>query len=174
MRPLRAEEIEVRVGTVGDGKVTLLLYKDARVDMAILDEEYGVYGWQRDHKEIKGNMYCGIGVKSPDGDWVWKWDCGTESNTEKEKGESSDSFKRAGFCWGIGRELYETPRITLKGVNTIKEGNRYKLVNQLELWGLYVKEFETRETQGKRICSKVIINQKTFKGDYEVYKWEEK
>ena len=108
---LKETDIECRVGTQSGTKgVTLLLYKDARVDMSILDAEVGPAFWQRDHKEIKGNMYCGVAIKI-DGEWVWKWDCGTESNTEKEKGESSDSFKRACVNWGIGRELYTAPFI---------------------------------------------------------------
>jgi hypothetical protein len=106
-RDLRADEVECRVGQVNkQGKgLTLLLYKDARVDMNILDETVGAENWQRDHYECKGNMYCKVGICC-DGQWVWKSDCGTESNTEAEKGEASDSFKRACVNWGIGRELY--------------------------------------------------------------------
>lgn len=110
-RDLKANEIDVRVGQVGDGYCTLLLYKDARVDMDILDETVGSNSWQRRHYEVKGNMYCSVGIKTFDSEWVWKDDCGTESNTEKEKGESSDSFKRACVNWGIGRELYTSPLI---------------------------------------------------------------
>ena len=127
-RLLKAEEIDVKVGTITKGGVTLLLYKNARVDMAILDETVGAENWQRDHKEVKGNLYCGIGINVnygvpvlsgennlpvyPQEKWVWKWDCGVESAFgDKEKGEASDSFKRAGFNWGIGRELYTSPFI---------------------------------------------------------------
>lgn len=112
IRTLAANEIDCRVGMVSQRtqKVSILLYKNARVDMAILDELVGPENWQRDHKEIKGNLYCGVALKFPEG-WVWKWDCGVESNTEKEKGEASDSFKRACVNWGIGRELYTAPSI---------------------------------------------------------------
>ena len=113
-RDLRADEIDVRVGQVGDGWATLLLYKDARVDMDILDETVGLLGWQRKHYELKGNIYCSVGLYMDGIGWVWKDDCGTESNTEKEKGESSDSFKRACVNWGIGRELYTSPKIFIK------------------------------------------------------------
>ena len=113
-RDLRADEIDVRVGQVGDGWATLLLYKDARVDMDILDETIGPGLWQRKHYEVKGNMYCSVGLYLEGLGWVWKDDCGTESNTEKEKGESSDSFKRACVNWGIGRELYTSPKIFIK------------------------------------------------------------
>lgn len=143
MRALKAEEIDVRVGQVGDGYATLLLYKDARVDRQILDETYGQFGWQCDYKEIKGNMYCGIGVWDADNkQWVWKWDCGTESNTEKEKGEASDAYKRAGFRWSIGIELYNSPRIYVN-VATDKYGDRYKLHNPRDLNGLYVSRINT-------------------------------
>ena len=114
-RELRANEIEARVATVSDKGCSILLYKNARCDMNILDETVGEMNWQRDHKEIKGNMYAGIGIWDTVKEiWVWKWDCGTESYTEGEKGEASDSFKRAGFNWGIGRELYTAPFIWMK------------------------------------------------------------
>lgn len=114
-RLLKANEIEVRIGqaikTTSWQGVSLLLYKNARVDMDILDETVGADKWQRTHKEIKGNLYCAVGIENDKGEWVWKDDCGTESNTEKEKGEASDAFKRACVNWGIGRELYSAPDI---------------------------------------------------------------
>lgn len=110
-RRLNANEIDVRVNIVKENGLGLLLYKDARVDQNILDETVGALNWQRDHKELKGNIYCGIGLQNAHGEWVWKWDAGAESNTEAVKGEASDSFKRAGFNWGIGRELYTAPFI---------------------------------------------------------------
>ena len=135
MRKLKADEIEVKVKQViktdkWSGFVALL-YKTARVDMDILDEEYGALGWQSEYKEIKGNLYCGIGVRNekPVGmdDWTWKWDCGIESRADGEgnekKGEASDAFKRAGFKWGIGRELYTAPKIYIEAeVYTDKNG----------------------------------------------------
>lgn len=112
-RDLRADEIECRVQSVKENGLVLLLYKDARVDMNILDETVGPSNWQREHYECKGNLFCrvGIGIAQQYGEseWVWKSDCGTESNTEAQKGEASDSFKRACFNWGIGRELYTAP-----------------------------------------------------------------
>lgn len=107
-RLLQADEIECRVGTCNGKGVSLLLYKNARVDMAMLDELFGAENWQREHYECKGNLFCRVGVRTADG-WVWKSDCGTESKTEAEKGEASDSFKRACVNWGIGRELYTAP-----------------------------------------------------------------
>lgn len=177
MRPLRADEIDIRVGQVrGDknkptqdgkayqGKATFLLYKNARVDMTILDEEFNGR-WQRDHKEIKGNLFCGIGIYSEHiCDWIWKWDCGTESNTEAEKGEASDSFKRAGFCWGIGRELYTAPKISLP-CPVVPNGNGWKLANPFEFNGLYVREFETEELDKKRVITHLSIwARNTFSG----------
>lgn len=114
-RNLRPDEIEVKIKAVGENYVQVLLYKTARVDMDILDEVFGIGGWQSDYKEIKGNLYAGIGVRGKDGTWVWKWDCGVESRADGEgnekKGEASDAFKRAGFKWGIGRALYTCPPI---------------------------------------------------------------
>lgn len=111
-RLLKADEIECRVGTINAKGCSLLLYKDARVDMKILDETYGVGNWQRTHEVINGNLFCTIEVWNDRiSQWVKKQDVGTESYTEKEKGEASDSFKRAGFNVGIGRELYTSPFI---------------------------------------------------------------
>ena len=129
-RDLKANEIDVRIAQVKANGVSLLLYKDARVDQNILDETFTPFGWQREHKELKGNIYCGISIYDKENkQWVTKWDCGKESYTESEKGEASDSFKRAGFNWGIGRELYTSPFIWVTDVNltqtnkTDKNGN---------------------------------------------------
>lgn len=106
-RPLQADEIDCRVSTVSERGCSLLLYKDARCDMNILDETVGPENWQRRHYEVKGNLHCEVSIwDEGKKQWVSKADCGTESYTEKEKGECSDSFKRACFNWGIGRELY--------------------------------------------------------------------
>lgn len=115
-RTLRADELDCRVGTCNDKGFSLLLYKDARCDQNVLDETVGKENWQRDHKEVKGNLFCGVSIwDDSKKQWITKWDCGVESNTEKEKGEASDSFKRACFNWGIGRELYTAPFIYIKG-----------------------------------------------------------
>ena len=115
IRTLRADEIECRVQQVTEKGCVLLIYKDARVDMRILDETFGIDGWQRTHEVINGNLFCNIEIWSDDKKcWIKKQDVGTESNTEKEKGEASDSFKRAGFNVGIGRELYSSPFIWIK------------------------------------------------------------
>ena len=130
-RTLRADEIDCRVAQIKEtpkGKgLSLLLYKDARCDQNILDEVVGPFNWKREH--TRDNRNCIVSIKNPDnGEWVSKEDTGTESNTEREKGLASDSFKRACFNWGIGRELYTAPFIwiTEKDCN-IKE-SRGKLV----------------------------------------------
>ena len=126
-RDLVPDEIECRIGMIKSSGLTLLLYKDARCDMNILDETVGEDNWQRDHKECKGNLFCGISIWDKDkSQWVTKWDCGTESYTEKEKGEASDSFKRAGFNWGIGRELYTSPFIWIPSAKCTIEASEKK------------------------------------------------
>ncbi len=123
-RLLKAEEIECRVGTIQGRGCSLLLYKDARVDMKILDETYGVGNWQRTHEVINGNLFCTIEIWNDRiNQWVKKQDVGTESYTEKEKGEASDSFKRAGFNVGIGRELYTSPFIWIQPKADMKPSN---------------------------------------------------
>lgn len=120
-RKLRADEIDCRVQTVTEKGCSILLYKDARVDQNILDETVGQECWQRKHELINGNLFCSVGIlcSRVDGtyEWVWKQDVGTESNTEKEKGQASDSFKRACFNWGIGRELYTAPFVWINAGN---------------------------------------------------------
>ena len=124
-RLLKADEIECRIATVKSQGISLLLYKTARTDANLLDEKVGVWDWQNDFKIIDGVLYGGIGIKTADG-YVWKWDAGTESNTEAEKGRASDAFKRAGFKWGIGRELYTAPFIWLGSDKAnISEGKCY-------------------------------------------------
>ena len=115
-RPLDISDIDFRVQSINNGGyATILAYKDARVDMARLDAAVGSLHWQRKHEIINGNLYCHVGIFNVAiGQWVWKCDVGTESMTEAQKGQSSDSFKRACFNWGIGRELYDYPIISVK------------------------------------------------------------
>lgn len=127
-RVLKASEIDCRIQSIWQNKTkaigaTILLYKDARVDMNILDETVGAMNWQRGHSVVDGNLYCTISIwDETKGQWVSKSDVGTESNTEKEKGQASDSFKRAGFNWGIGRELYTAPFVYI----TLQDGEWYE------------------------------------------------
>ena len=123
IRLLTKDDIDVRVAQTTsypkDGqtivKVSLLLYKDARVDMKILDELFTPMGWKRTHRMIGDRLYCQVEVWDEDKkEWICKEDVGVESNTEAEKGQASDSFKRACFNWGIGRELYTAPRISIE------------------------------------------------------------
>ena len=117
-RFLTADEIEVKVKQVKENGLVCLLYKTARTDMDLLDETVKPENWENDYREIKGNLYAGIGIRQADGSLIWKWDCGIESREDGEgnekKGEASDAFKRAGFRWGIGRELYTSPFIWIK------------------------------------------------------------
>ena len=135
-RKLKASEIEVKVKQVKENGCACLLYKTARTDMDMLDEAVGPENWQCEYEEIKGNMYCKIGIYNEKlGQWIWKQDCGIESREDgdgnEKKGEASDAFKRAGFKWGIGRELYTSPFIWIKSdvVPTKAIGNGYKLVD---------------------------------------------
>lgn len=126
--PLTVEQIDFRVQSINKGGyATILAYKDARVDMQRLDEVCGPLNWERTH--TRDNKNCTIRVWDDHKKiWVSKEDTGVESNTEKEKGLASDSFKRAGFNWGIGRELYDYPLIQVKLENkevTEKNGKFY-------------------------------------------------
>ena len=131
MRKITKEDIQVKVKQVFEDGAVLLLYKDARYDMKILDETFGSMNWQANYKVVKDNLYCGIGVYDEEKkDWVWKWDCGIESREDgdgnEKKGEASDAFKRAGFKWGIGVELYSSPFI-FANVETVEKDRRFYL-----------------------------------------------
>ena len=159
-RDLTAEDIEVRVQSAKANGVILLLYKNARVDMNILDETVGPENWQREHYECKGNLFCRVGIKQLN-EWVWKSDCGTESNTEAQKGEASDSFKRACFNWGIGRELYTSPFIWISDKDcNIKERefNGKKIYSCNDNF-----EVEKIKVENKKIVGLSIVNASTKK-----------
>ena len=115
-RKIRADEVDVRIGSCSEKGVSLLLYKDARCDMNILDETVGPTGWKREH--CRDNANCIVSIYDEDKkEWVSKEDTGTESFSEKEKGLASDSFKRACVNWGIGRELYTAPFIWINAAD---------------------------------------------------------
>lgn len=156
-RLLNAEDIEVKVKKVSDKGVVLLLYKTARTDMDLLDERFGPENWECDYREIKGNLYCGIGVYCGER-MVWKWDCGIESRDDGEgnqkKGEASDAFKRAGFKWGIGRELYTAPSIFVPAAKVnIQDGRK--------TWDTF--RVEKIAYEGRAISGLSIINNATGK-----------
>lgn len=117
-RALRPDEVECRISTINEKGLSLLLYKDARVDQNVLDETVGVMDWKREHQMIGDRLYCTVSLWDREKkQWISKQDVGTESYTEKEKGQASDSFKRACFNLGIGRELYTAPFIWVKAVD---------------------------------------------------------
>lgn len=168
-RLLRADEIDCRVATVKKNGVSLLLYKDARCDMNILDETVGAERWQRKHELINGNLFCSVGIFCKDlNEWVWKQDVGTESYTEKEKGQASDAFKRACFNWGLGRELYTAPFIWVNAddANISESNGKYTTFDRFE-----VKEIGYTD---RRITRLVIENTKTGKIVYQTGKRTEK
>lgn len=125
IRKLKASEIDCRVSTISSRGCSLILYMDARMAQNILDETFGVFGWQRKHELIGSSMYCTVSVRNPEtGEWISKQDVGTKGYTEEEKGLASDSFKRACFNFGIGRELFTAPFVWINaGDVTISDKN---------------------------------------------------
>ncbi len=155
IRTLNAGEIECRIGHISDKGVSLLLYKDARCDMRILDEVYGSNNWQRKHEVIGGNLYCTVSVWDDEKQqWINKQDVGTKSNTEQEKGEASDAFKRACVSLGIGRELYTAPYIWIPaGTSHIgMKDNRYVCLDKFRVT-------EISYNENREIASLTIVNQ---------------
>jgi hypothetical protein len=174
-RDLRADEIECRVAQAKENGVSLLLYKDARCDMNILDETVGATNWMRQHCRDNANCIVSIWDEKKQM-WIEKEDTGTESNTEKEKGLASDSFKRACFNWGIGRELYTAPFIWIKAADcsALKKndygkwqcGDRFEVneivIENKRIVGLTIKNAKTGKiafTMGKQSEEKPIVMQ---------------
>ena len=171
-RDLKNTEIDCRVASCNEKGVSLLLYKDARCDMNILDETVGSVNWQRMHELINGSLFCNVGINinyadnSADPIWVWKQDVGVESYTEKEKGQASDSFKRACFNWGIGRELYTAPFIWINKEDVRLKESEYQGKKK------YTTYDKFRVTQiiieDKKIVALAIKNDSTGKMVYRV------
>lgn len=169
-RSLTADEIEVRVQSVSkDGSgATLLLYKTARTDMDILDETVGAENWQCEFYEVKGIMFCRVGInvyfedKSKEPLWIWKSDAGSESNKDAEKGNASDARKRAGFAWGIGRrELYSSPFIFVRAERlNFKEGkcyDRFRIekiaIEDGEITGIRIVNLDKKDANGAPVVA---------------------
>lgn len=164
-RDLRADEIECRVAQAKQNGVSLLLYKDARCDQNILDETVGAMNWQRYHGRENANCIVQIWDEKKQ-QWIGKEDTGTESNTEKEKGLASDSFKRACFNWGIGRELYTAPFIWVGSdyCTALKEnGQRWQCFDSFEVQKIVI--------ENKRIVALAIRNTKSGK---TCFVWQDK
>lgn len=170
-RNLKASEIDVKPQTVKDNGFSLLLYKNARVDMDVLDETVGAMNWQRKHSRENAN--CIVSIYDEDKKiWVEKEDTGTESFTEKEKGLASDSFKRACFNWGIGRELYTSPFIWISDSKYIKKNKEGKLtltdkfsVKEITVVDKVITELEIIDSKGVVVFSSKV--KKAKKDDSE-------
>ena len=156
IRLLRADEIECRIATISEKGLSLLLYKDARVDQRILDESFGAFGWKRSHQCIDGNLYCTVEIlDKKTGEWISKQDVGTTGYTEKEKSQASDSFKRACFNWGIGRELYSAPFIWIPAgkVPIQLKDNKYCCYERFKVKSITYNP-------DREIASLIIVNEK--------------
>lgn len=173
-RALRADEIDVRIAQVKEKWFTLLLYKDARCDMNILDETVGAMNWQRAH--TRDNANCIVSIWDDERRiWISKEDTGTESNTEKEKGLASDSFKRACFNWGIGRELYTAPFIFVANQEYIKakNGGNFTVTEKFKVSKIEVSEdkiirqIEIVDSKGKVVFGGVKTEIKAVAKDIE-------
>lgn len=174
-RDLTRDDIDVRLQSVKVNKndpsksgVILLLYKNARVDMNILDETVSPENWQNKFYEHKGILFCSLGINTnydkPEAAdrWIWKDDAGVESNTDAEKGNASDARKRAGFAWGIGRELYTTPLIWVKAADCRIDDNG-------KCWDKFA--VEAIRVQDKKITGLLIYNLTQKK---RCFSWETK
>ena len=178
-RPLEADEIKCRVAQCGKAGVKLLLYKDARCDMDILDETVGNENWQDEYYEAKGILFCRIGINIGARmdcltEWIWKADAGAESNMEADKGNASDALKRAGFRWGIGRALYTAPEIFI--YETDSKGKKNAVIGTSKdgkpaCYDKFSVEKIKYSDDGKRIIGLAIRNESLNK---RVFVWQAK
>ena len=160
---LGAGDIDVKIKQVGKGGSVALLYKDARVDMKLLDQIVGSTNWKSTYQEIKGNLYCTVSIYDHEKkEWVGKEDCGIESREDdgnEKKGESSDAFKRACFKWGLGRELYTAPFIFITSsklpVKSLDNG-RFELEDKFSRLSVKSIDYD----KDKNIKSLVIVDSK--------------
>ena len=163
-RDLRADEIDCRVATVSEKGITVLLYKDARCDMNILDETVGAFNWKKSYELIDGQLFCTVSIYDEDKkEWIGKQDVGVESNTEAEKGRASDAQKRSAFAWGIGRELYTAPFIWISAENC-------KIVKRNDGKFTCYDKFSVKEItiKDKKITGLSIVNASTRKIAYRM------
>ena len=161
-RTLTAGEVECRVAQVGKtdkgGWASILIYKDARVDQKLLDEVVGPMNWKNSYEFINGSLYCTVSVWDENKkEWISKQNVGTESNTEKEKGQASDAFKRACFNLGIGRELYTAPKIFINLEKNEWDESNGKVRCKASF---YVKEMDVNSD---RVISRLVITDKSGK-----------
>ena len=172
IRALRPDEIEVRVGGIPTGKdggvagLRLLLFKEAKTDMNVLDETFGAMMWKREHVLVGNYLTCIVSVKDPEtGAWVSKQDVGSSDNrTETEKSAFSDSFKRACVSWGIGRELYSAPPIWIKpeDFDVVTRNNKFDCNDKFK-----VSKIESKD--GKITALEIF----SLKKNRVVFSWEE-
>ena len=154
IRLLKANEIECRVATINEKGVSILLYKDARVDQKILDETFTPLGWKKTYQSIDGNLFCTVEIYDPDkGEWIQKQDVGVASYSEPIKGSASDAFKRASFCVGVGRELYSAPFIWISADKIKMEKKENRWVSYEKFSVQYISYNEDRE-----VASLIIVN----------------
>ena len=167
-RALKAEEIEVRIGSVSEKGLSLLLYMDARAAALLLDETVGPMNWRCSYRDVNGKMYCSVDIWDSDKkEWVSKENVGTESNTEAEKGEASDGLKRAVATWGV-RELYTSPFMWIdkdqlknhtcndwNGKKTWKSNDKFTVSNvEIEINGYSrrITKLEITNTSTRKVC----------------------
>lgn len=157
-RLLKPSEISCRVNQINEKGLTLLLYKDARVDMNILDETVGCMNWKKEY--TRDNCNCIVSIWDADKkEWISKEDTGTESNNEAEKGLASDSFKRACVNWGIGRELYTAPFIWISAdkTNIYQKGQKWACSDKFYVEGIKynadreITHLSIKNSQNKRV-----------------------
>lgn len=117
-KPFPPDELEWRLGPSkmykGELHYQAFAYITARAIMNRLDDVCGQENWSNEYVEWPGGAKCGISVCVRD-KWVTKWD-GAEVKTKNRFIDSiktlfSDSMKRAAVQWGVGRYLYELPRL---------------------------------------------------------------
>ena len=165
-RDLTEDEIELRVGSTNDSGFQLLLYKNARIDMQLLDEVVGVGNWQREHYILGNDIYCKVGIYNQElKQWVWKADAGSSGTIEEEKSKASDSFKRACVCFGLGRCLYSAPFVWIvskdkDGVMTGETKKERYIVDEIGYTDHKITKLVIKNEKTKKVVFSMGSNQK--------------
>lgn len=165
-RDLTEDEIELRVGSTNDSGFQLLLYKNARIDMQLLDEVVGVGNWQREHYILGNDIYCKVGIYNQElKQWVWRADAGSSGTIEEEKSKASDSFKRACVNFGLGRCLYSAPFVWIvskdkDGVMTGETKKERYIVDEIGYTDHKITKLVIKNEKTKKVVFSMGSNQK--------------
>lgn len=134
-KPILPAEIEWRIQSVNKQKTktTIVPYITSRCVMSRFDEAFGMGYWQVEHQpwRTKG-VKCKLSIWNNElKQWISKEDGADETHIEPTKGGFSDALKRVAVLFGLGRSLYDYPRIVLEGNHEYFPNWAYKQLDEI-------------------------------------------